>query len=524
MKKCIVFIALFFFIFVFSMNYILAQEKDSVRYLKIKPVKQDISIALRDMKPCTPLSYEPKVWNEKEKERLYPNYRTAKPRGPDRYRQKRKGTLKPVNINFLTIDGIPQLPGCGAPPDCNGAAGLNHYVQIVNSAFKVYDKQGVPVFGPVFTNTIWQGLPGGDDLGPDPVILWDDQAKRWFVTQMGAGGYFLLMAVSVTDDPTGQWYRYSWSWPDLPDYPKFSIWRDGYYCSLQCGSWDLGVFNRDQILSGGGVDGWLVDDPYLKESGGLCPIDNDGKWAPAGSPGLFITLNDDAWFQWAPVLNYQDELWLFEMKVTWGPSGSISFHRTLRLPVGDFDTNFGPFRDNITQKGTAQKLDAIPMVIMFRGQYRNFDTYQSIVCCHTVDVDHSNHAGIRWYELRKTTGNWYVYQQGTYAPDGHSRFMGSIAMNKYGDIALGYSVSSSSKYPSIAYTGRRKSDPLGMMTISEKYLWLGQCSQTTFNRWGDYSCMSVDPANDVNFWFTTEYSDGPDKPWRTHIGSFVISQ
>ena len=106
------------------------------------------------------------------------------------------------------------------------------------------------------------------------------------------------------------------------------------------------------------------------------------------------------------------------------------------------------------------------MVIMNRAQYRNFDTYKSIVCCHTVDVDNTDHVGIRWYGLRKTTGNWYIHQQGTYAPDENSRFMGSIAINKDGDIAIGYSVSGSNKYPSIAYTGRRKSDPLGQMTIA----------------------------------------------------------
>ncbi len=457
------------FMLLSCMNDRTDQERKSLRTMQIRPLKQDISPPLREMKAYIPGKDEIQVWNEKEKERLYPNMKKAQPQGPDKYWQKEFGTSGPVEFIRSNWDGISKLPGCGWPPDCNGAAGTNYYVQVVNSAFQVFDKKGNSVYGPIYTNTIWQGLPGASNLGPDPFILWDDQAKRWFIAHMGTGGNYLLMAVSVTDDPTGSWYRYSWSWPALPDYPKFSIWRDGYYCSLQCSSWDLGVFNRTAMLAGGSVDGWLVDDPIAKSSGGLAPVDNDGKWAPSGSPGLFITLNDDAW-------GGNDELWLYTMKVKWGDNGSIAFDRTQKISVGSFDSNFGSFRDNIAQKGTTQKIDAIPMVIMNRAQYRNFDTYQSIVCCHTVDVDNTDHAGIRWYELRKTTGDWSVYQQGTYAPDENSRFMGSIAQNKYGDIAIGYSVSGTNKYPSIAYTGRKTSDLLGTMTIAEKYIWQGKFS------------------------------------------------
>ena len=152
------------------------------------------------------------------------------------------------------------------------------------------------------------------------------------------------------------------------------------------------------------------------------PVDNDGAFAPAGSPGLFITMNNDAW-------GGGDQLWIYELAVNWAIPASSTFTLTQQLTVSAFDSNFGTDWTNIKQKGTTQKVDAIPQVIMNVPQYRNFGTYQTIVCCHTVDVDNTDHAGISWYELRKTTGTWSIRQQGTYAPDAHSRWMGSIMLN-----------------------------------------------------------------------------------------------
>ncbi|MCD4731721.1 MAG: PKD domain-containing protein, partial [Bacteroidales bacterium] len=170
-------------------------------------------------------------------------------------------------------------------------------------------------------------------------------------------------------------------------------------------------------------------------------------------------------------------------------------------------------------------LDAIPMVLMYRAQYRNFATSQNIVCMHTVDVDATNHAGIRWYELENTAGTWSVRQQGTYAPDSHSRWMGSIAMNAQHAIALGYTVSSSSVYPSIRYCGQSpavNATASGVLDIAEDVIQAGTASQTAYNRWGDYSFMAVDPVDNNTFWYTSEYI-GSGGSRQTRIAAFELT-
>jgi hypothetical protein len=160
---------------------------------------------------------------------------------------------------------------------------------------------------------------------------------------------------------------------------------------------------------------------------------------------------------------------------------------------------------------------------MYRAAFRNFGSYQAMVLNHTVDVG-TNHAGIRWYELRDSGSGWGIYQQGTYAPDSNHRWMGSIAMNKFGDIALGYSVSSTSVYPSIRITGRLAGDPLGQMTFSEHEVVTGSGYQTnSSSRWGDYSAMVVDPTDRCTFWYTQEYYAAiGSAPWQTRIGAVQL--
>jgi hypothetical protein len=221
----------------------------------------------------------------------------------------------------------------------------------------------------------------------------------------------------------------------MPDYEKFGIWQDGYYMGTNNASTnDIYVFQRSQMLVGGTAQMVGFNNAWRPTTidGFMCvpPVDNDGAFAPAGSPGLFITLNDDA------IGGGSDQLWIYELAVNWTTPVSSTFNRVQQLNVPSFDSNFGANWDNIKQLGTTRELDGIPMVIMNVPQYRNFGTYQTLVCCHTVDVDATDHAGIRWYELRKTSGSWTLRQSGTYAPDGHSRWMGSVMLNGTNEIGL----------------------------------------------------------------------------------------
>jgi hypothetical protein len=205
---------------------------------------------------------------------------------------------------------------------------------------------------------------------------------------------------------------------------------------------------------------------------------------------------------------------IYEFDVDWNNTSNSTFTLTDVLTPAAYSLNV----NGVSQPGTATLLDDLSVMLMFRLAYRDFGTHESMVINHTVSA--SGRAAPRWYELRKSGGSWSIYQQGTYAPDNEERWMGSIAMNANGDIALGYSVSSNNTFPSIRYTGRRAGDPLGQMTIDEVEVKAGLSSQTGINRWGDYSAMSVDPVDDTTFWFTTEYMKSGG--WGTYITSFNL--
>jgi len=210
--------------------------------------------------------------------------------------------------------------------------------------------------------------------------------------------------------------------------------------------------------------------------------------------------------------------------VDWTNTAASTFNRVQQLDVQPFNTDFGTGMANIRQKGTSQKLDAVANIIMNVPQYRNFGTYQTIVCCHSVNIDQKNQAAIRWYELRKTTGNWSIRQQGTYAPDTNSRWMGSIMLNGSNTIGLGYSISSEGEYPGIRYCGQSATAYLAgnsVLDIAEDTILLGTVSQLGSTRWGDYTSLSVDPSDDQTFWYTNQYATGAGTP-KTRIASFKI--
>jgi len=459
--------------------------------------------------------------NEKLQKRSFPHAATALPIGPDPAWQHTMGSTGDPKAPLVNFDG---QTSPYYPPDCNGAAGPNHYMQTINCVYAIYSKTGTLMAGPTNMNTLFTGLPGATYNDGDPIVLYDEQADRWLACEFSISGStnYMLMAVSTTNDPTGTWFKYSFVVNSMPDYPKFSVWRDGYYMGDNNSSTnDIYVFERSQMIIGGASPQSMgFNNAWRPTSvdGFMCvpPVDNDGAFAPAGSPGLFIAFNDDA------VGGGADELWVYELAVNWTTPASSTFTRTQQIAVQSFDSNFGNGWNNIAQQGTTQKVDAIPQVIMNVPQYRNFGSYQTIVCCHTVDVDATDHAGVRWYELRKTTGTWSVRQQGTYAPDANSRWMGSIMLNGSGKLALGYSVSSSTMYPAIRYCGQSAgaySSATGVMDIPEDVIIAGTASQTGANRWGDYSLMSVDPSDDNTFWFTDEYI-GSGGTRKTRIASF----
>ncbi|MBK7213181.1 MAG: hypothetical protein IPH88_07790 [Bacteroidales bacterium] len=465
--------------------------------------------------------------NERLQYRSYPFAETALPKGPDQAWQRSMGT-KSTMAN-APIQNFSGQTSSSYPPDCNGAVGPNHFMQTVNVTYAIYNKTGSLLAGPTALNTLFSGVTGSTYNDGDPIVLYDEQAQRFLVAEFSISGSndYMLIAVSATSDPTGTWYKYSFDVADMPDYPKFGIWQDGYYMADNNSSGnDIYVFQRSVMLTGGASPSMIAfDNPNRPTSidGFMCvpPVDNDGTFAPTGAPGIFIAFNDDA------IGGGSDQIWIYELAANWTTPSSSTFARTQQLAVTAFDSNFGTDWYNISQPGTTMQLDAIPQVMMNVPQYRNFGTYQTLVCCHAVDVDATDHAGLRWYELRRGTqasGNWAIRQQGTYAPDANSRWMGSIMLNGSGKIGMGYSISSSTVYPGIRYTGQSAAAYAagsGVMDIPEETIQTGSFSQTSYERWGDYSLLSVDPNDDQTFWYTTEYM-ASSSSHATKIASFKL--
>jgi hypothetical protein len=431
-------------------------------------------------------------------------------------------------ISGLGVDGVGQgfsgpqgtFTVNAAPPDTNGAVGATQYVQIVNTAFAVFDKIAKNViFGPVAVNTLWAGFGGpceADNDG-DPVVVYDKVANRWVISQFAvtAAPYFQCVAVSATADATGGYFRYAFGYGNVfPDYPKIGVWPDAYYITFNMFT---NVFQGAKVCAYDRVS-MLAGLPARQQCfqlsssfGGLLPADLDGAIAPpAGSPNYMLN-------RAASSLN----LWRF--RVDWANTANTTLSGPINIPVAAYTAacNGGAC---IPQTGTRQQLDSLADRLMFRLAYRNFGTFESLVATHSVQVGankHNSFAAVRWYELRNPGGTPTVFQQSTFAPDSTFRWMGSIAMDKQGNIALGYSVSSATIHPGIRYTGRLATDAPGTMQ-AEASIIEGTGSQlANLNRWGDYSAMTVDPTDDCTFWYTNEYlkANGTFN-WSTRIASF----
>jgi hypothetical protein len=520
-----------------------APSKAALTPVVYSAVASDLSMPLRDMKRIPP------PWEAVESEagevpnRLLP--KADKSRAPERLQadtavQSWPGTTA-TPAPYRNWEGIGNL-GNVVPPDTQGDVGLNHYVQWVNLSLAIWDKNGTLVYGPVNGNTLWQGFGGPCDAcnDGDPVVIYDHLANRWLVSQFAlpnypAGPFYEYVAISQTSDPTGAWYRYAFKTSDtkMDDYPKLGAWSDAYY--MTCNQFDTGgrwagagvlAFEKAKMLTGDPGARIIYFDLATVNTGygGMLPAHLEGNTAPpAGAPCPFGEVDDDSW-GWP---HDQFSVWLFHADWT-TPANStfgLSGNPNVVLQTAPFSSYFCGLNGCIHQPGTSRGLDELSDRLMYRLQYRNFGDHQSLVTCHTVNADGAGTAGVRWYELRSTGGDWSILQQGTYAPDGTSRWMGSVAMNGQGAIGVGYSASSDSVYPSIRYAGRLVSDPLGTMNQAEQVLKAGTGVQTTsYSRWGDYSSLSVDPVDDCTFWYTQEYiATTGDRDWQTRVGAFRLA-
>ncbi len=443
--------------------------------------------------------------------------------GPDPVLQADRGLLSDTVI----VEPSVNVPGLwdqfGSPHDPTGDIGRDHYVQAINSTtIGIFDKEG-NILNSFSANTLWSSL--GFTSAGDPIILYDQTANRWLITEFPDPNQ-LLVAVSEDSDPLGSWNAYNFATPSFPDYPKYGVWDNAYSVTTNEGG--PGVLHsyfidREALLAGN----TSVSIQRLGLHGNnntaagffvATPVDWSGLTPPNSNP-LIMALNDSSWGS-----TPEDAVEIFSVNIDWDDPDNTSVEQTtvVTAPYNSFACASLGYGFACVPQRAGGGLDGIPETIMNQPHYRNFGTHESVVLCFMTDADGNNRAGIRWMELRRTPGaDWSVYQEGTYAPnDGKHRYMSTIAMDGSGNIALGYNLSSPFDYVCISYTGRRATDTQGVMTIREYVVSIGQNTINSGGRFGDYAHMSIDPTNDRTFWFTTEFADAGRS--RTRIVAFDI--
>jgi len=405
----------------------------------------------------------------------------------------------------------------GAPPDTEGTVGATQYVQWVNTSFAIFNKtNGALIAGPTAGNTLWSGFGGGcqSNNDGDPIVLYDKLAQRWIFSQFSVSTtpYLQCIAVSTTSDATGTYNRYSFQYTDFDDYPKMSVWPDAYYETFNMfaggttfAGADACAYNRAAMMAG--TTATQVCFQQSTAVGGLLPSDLDGTTAPpTGSPNYMMYFGTN-------------NLNLYKFHVDFSVPTNSTFTGPTVINVAAFSPVCGG-GTCIPQPGTSNTVDSLADRLMYRLAYRNFGTHESLVVNHSVTAGSSG--GVRWYEIQNPGGTPVVAQQSTFNPDSSYRWMGSIAMDQSGDMALGYSVSdATSVFPSVRYTGRVPTDPASTMEAEVNIVSGSGSESSGLTRWGDYSAMQVDPVDDCTFWYTQEYLKTTGTfNWSTRIASF----
>ncbi|WP_081208507.1 GEVED domain-containing protein [Salegentibacter sediminis] len=455
------------------------------------------------------------------------------PRGEDPTRQRTMGDVKLSGEKKLNFEAVSTR---ATPSDPTGVAGPNHYVNAWNAAFSIFDKNGNQLTPPADLASF--GGEFANERGGDPIVVYDENADRYLISQMDTLPGSFLIAVSQGPDPVNSgWYTYRFPTNGMfPDYPKMSVWSDGYYFTTNKDNTTaeqsevIYVMERDKMLRGAPAKVIGFPLPGIKTSRFYSPagFNVNGKELPPPGNSPIVYMQDDSW----EGVN-EDLLKLWLVNVDWDQPENSTISESQELGAGEgvspFHSTFdgGSFK-NLAQPFDAPDIDALQATMMYATQYRRFGTHNSVVMNFVVDIEPSaaEHAAVRWYELRQREDGapWQVYQEGTYAPDKSDRFGGSIAIDAEGNIGLGYTVLDDSPErpipPSLRFTGRFEGDPRGVMTVEEESIIEGISPNPSF-RYGDYSHMSVDAADGLTFWYIGEVFEGDQRI--NQVGTFRIA-
>lgn len=527
-------------------------EQSELKPFSSRAVKFAVSPAISSFAPAQPEHGKTSRKIEKLGAREIENEKSVRESKPnavhDRDAAFAQITEEMMPAPLLSFEGLNSDDNAAAfgfravPPDATGDVGPGHFVQAVNLLFRVFDKQGNALTPPFKISSLLAPLntPCAQRDDGDPIVLYDPLADRWILSSFCtlAPPFRQMIAVSTTNDPTGSYYVYEFVMPNAKfnDYPKFGVWSDAYYMTTDqfLGQDFAGTgafaFDREKMLAGAPDAGFIYYDlstPSTIRLGGMLPTDFDGlRPPPTSAPQIFASYTATEYGDPA------DALRLFDFRPNFLNPAASSFTERPESPIqaAAFDPTSPEDRLDISQPPPGDFLDSQSDRLMYRVAYRNFGASESLVLNQTVRVSSANEAyraGVRIYELRKNAPDApFTIQTQTTTPFADlSRWMASAAQDNQGNLAFGYSSGGGAKKPSIHYSGRLTTDAPNSFRL-ERELIAGTGVQTAFgNRWGDYTSMTVDPADDCTFWYTNEYYtlESQEKSpfgWLTRIGKF----
>ena len=425
-----------------------------------------------------------------------------------------------INIPGLTNSVV-------SPTDPTGAVGPNHYVQMTNVGWSVWDKNGNQA--PGFPKSLSDPLGSGNG---DPIVLYDREADRWMISQFrnpfNPTTSRFVVAISQTPDPTGSYNVFTFNPNGTIDYPHFGIYGNSIVITGNFSpTGRMYALNREKLINGD-ASAEMVSLQMPSYRSGIIfnapqPAHSEGAGIASG-PVPIVWMQDNAF---GGVTTDHIKIWDFD--VNWSNPSSASVSAPLEVQLSSYDsfiagTNGDNFA-NLEQPNTTQRIDALVNVVNFQTHRYDFGSHESMVVNWVVEpVNSSKISGLRWMEFRKTGSNpWTLFQEGTYTdPVGNeSVFMGAMGMDQEGNIAMAYIKTGSESFPSLYFTGRKDGDPLGQMTLGETLIIEGT-NRAFGSRYGDYGQLVIDPVDDLTFWYTSEYS-GSSGGRRTRIASFKVS-
>ncbi len=462
---------------------------------------------------------------------------------PLRNRSLRRPSQTLGENKTLSPEFITNREGIGStgitPADPTLCVGPDNIIQMVNGPsgayFQVYDKSGNAITDAIYLDNLVDGA--GYSGAGDGICLYDQYADRFVMTEFGTPDgstdiNTIVMFVSATNNPLGSWYIYKFTDPGyFPDYPKFSVWTDAWFATSRdftlpdnnFAGISFYAFNKSQMIAGEpNVQLQRVRLTDAEKYDGAAPINAFGPSAPTqGSPGLFTFRNDDG----RTIAADADSVVLLAFDVDFQNPSNSNFYTLSSHLTAPFNTTLcnegGYFQACVTTPGNNSKLMATTSFVMDKPIWRKYDSHESILVYHTVNAGGAGIAGIRWHELRRTSGDWQLFQEGTYSPDDTHRFYPSMNMNAFGQIMSVYNSSSSTIWPSITVTGRNANDQPGSLPADETMVVNGTGYGTFSSRWGDYNMIAPDPVNDSIFWLTSMYGDPGG--WRTKVASVKLA-